>query len=392
MTEINPNTVAEVLRYLRESEGGLADLTARLARAESPSRNPAALRAVLDLLAEELARSGMAVRRQGPEAGEMLYAHPLGHAGGKPTQLLIGHCDTVWPVGTLQQMPVRREGEALLGPGVFDMKGGLAQMIFALRALHDLGLEPPVVPLAVINSDEEVGSPASTPLIERLAREACRAFILEPAFGSEGKLKTARKTVGRFTVSIKGRAAHAGVNPQEGASAILELSHQIQRLFGMNDPARGITVNVGTVDGGIRPNVVAPEVQAVLDVRVPTQEDTEQVKAALRGLRPVTPGCTIEVEGDFGRPPMEANPRNQALWRLARRLGGQLGLDLQEAHVGGASDGNTTSLYTATLDGLGAVGEGAHALHEQVVIPKMAERTALLVLLLLAPPPEGGNR
>jgi glutamate carboxypeptidase len=288
-------------------------------------------------------------------------------------------------MGTVERMPVRVEGDVLKGPGVFDMKGGLVQMLLALRAARDLRLDLPAAPVAVINSDEEIGSKDSTPLIRGLARRAARAFVLEPAFGKAGKLKTARKAVGGFEVIITGQAAHAGVNPEEGVSAILEMSYQIQRLFALNDAARGVTVNVGTVDGGLRPNVVAPEVRASVDVRVPTREDAARVEAAVRGLRPVNPQTAVRVEGGFDNLPMERSPRNQALWEMARELGRQLGLDLEQAAVGGASDGNTTSLHTATLDGLGAVGDGAHALHEQVEIARLPERAALLVLLLAAP-------
>jgi glutamate carboxypeptidase len=267
------------------------------------------------------------------------------------------------------------------------MKGGLVQMVYALRAVHDLGLRPPAASVAVINSDEETGSRDSTPLIRRLARRATRAFVLEPAEGPTGKLKTARKAVGSFRITITGRSAHAGLHPEEGASAILELSHQIQRLFALNDAARGITVNVGTIGGGLRPNVVAAEVRAAVDVRVRTQADAEELTAAVRGLRPVDPRTSIRVEGGFEHPPMEPVPRNRALWHLARDLGRQLGLELEEAAVGGASDGNTASQYTATLDGLGAVGGGAHAPDEHVVIDALVERCALLVLLLQAPLP-----
>ena len=195
-------------------------------------------------------------------------------------------------------------------------------MLYALRAVKELGLRLPADTVVVINSDEEIGSPDSTALIRRLARLAARAFILEPAFGRTGKLKTARKASGGFTITIKGRAAHAGVNPEEGASAILEMSHQIQRLFALNDAARGITVNVGTIDGGLRSNVVAAEVRASVDVRVRTQQDAAEVEAAIRNLRPVNPETTIQVEGGIQQQPMEPVPRNQALWRLAQNLGG----------------------------------------------------------------------
>jgi glutamate carboxypeptidase len=375
-----------VLSYLRERRQDMVDLLQRLALAESPSDDPPAVASVLAVLTAELERTGMVVRHfRGRVSAGTLFARP--RAGGEkaPLQLLVGHCDTVWPVGTVRRMPVRVEGDAVRGPGVFDMKAGLVQMLYALRAVADLGLRPPADCVAVINSDEEIGSPDSTPLIRRLARRAARAFVLEPAFGRAGKLKTARKAAGGFTVTVRGRAAHAGVNPEEGASAILEMSHQVQRLFALNDAARGITVNVGTIDGGLRPNVVAAEVRASVDVRVRTPQDAAEVEAAHRGLRPVNPRTTIRVEGGIVQAPMEPLPRNQALWRLARDLGRRLGLDLDQAAVGGASDGNTTSQYTATLDGLGAVGDGAHAEHEQALVPHMAERCALLVLLLLAP-------
>jgi glutamate carboxypeptidase len=381
-----------ILSYLQARRQEMVDLLQHLALVESPSDNPAAAAPVLTLLASDLEKAGMSVRLfRGRVSAGMLFARPpkrrdqSSGARSSPQQLLVGHCDTVWPVGTVRQMPVRVEGESLRGPGVLDMKGGLVQMLYALRAVKELRLRPPADSVVVINSDEEIGSPDSTPLIRRLARCAVRAFILEPAFGRAGKLKTARKASGGFTITVKGRAAHAGVNPEEGASAILEMSHQIQRLFALNDAARGITVNVGTIDGGLRSNVVAAEVRASVDVRVRTAQDAAEIETAIRNFRPINPATTIQVEGGIDQPPMEPLPRNQALWRQAQHLGRRLGLELDQAAVGGASDGNTTSQYTATLDGLGAVGDGAHALHEQALIPQMVERCALLVLLLLAP-------
>jgi glutamate carboxypeptidase len=375
-----------ILGHLEGKRQAMVELLQRLAEAESPSDDPAAVAPVLALLSSELALGGLSVRRlRGRVSAGMLFGCPRDRVKNSPRQLVIGHCDTVWPVGTVRQMPVRIEGETIRGPGVFDMKGGLVQMVYALRAIQELGLRPPADPLVVINSDEEIGSPDSTPLIRRLARYAARAFILEPAFGRAGKLKTARKASGCFTITITGRAAHAGINPEEGASAILEMAHQVQRLFALNDASRGITVNVGTIDGGLRSNVVAAEVRASVDVRVRTRADAAEIAAAIRALRPVNPQTMIQVEGEIEQPPMEPLPRNQALWRLAQELGRELGLELDQAAVGGASDGNTTSQYTATLDGLGAVGDGAHAAHEQTSIPQMVERCALLVLLLLSP-------
>ncbi|MCZ7525274.1 MAG: M20/M25/M40 family metallo-hydrolase [Acidimicrobiia bacterium] len=287
-------------------------------------------------------------------------------------------------------MPVRAEDGALAGPGTYDMKGGLVQMLFALRAVAEEGLELPALPVVLVNADEEQGSRESTRWVRALACRSVRAFVLEPSFGSEGRLKTARKGVGRFRLRVRGTAAHAGIEPERGVSAVLEISHQIQSLFDLNDVERGITVNVGTVDGGLHPNVVAPEASADVDVRVLTEEDAREVEKAIHGLRPVHDGITLEVEGGFRRPPMEPTARNRALWEAARGIAEDLGLPLGEATVGGASDGNTASLYTATLDGLGAVGRGAHAVDERVVVARMPERAALLALLLASP--VGGPR
>jgi glutamate carboxypeptidase len=359
---------------------------ARLVRAESPSSDPASQAPVRDILADELGRLGFRARAlRGRRSGGHLFARPRERARSVPIQLLVGHYDTVWPVGTLAHMPFEYDGRSVRGPGVFDMKGGLAQLVFALRAISELGLAMAVTPYVFLNSDEEIGSRESTRHIRALARRANRALILEPSLGREGALKTTRKGVGRYTVKVKGRAAHAGLDPERGVSAILELSHIIQSLFALNDPARGVTVNVGTIDGGLRPNVVAPESRAVIDVRVASHADAETVDAAIKGLVPSLPGIELDIEGSIGRPALEPTPRNRALWQLAAALGKEIGLDLSEAAAGGGSDGNTTSLYTATLDGLGPVGDGAHAPHEHLDIERTIERTALLALLLLAP-------
>ena len=379
-------TAQEVLGYLREQEQALVGFLERLALAESPTAEPASQDAVLRTLSGVLTEIGYATWRvPGRRSGGHLSARPERRRCAA-AQLLLGHCDTVWPLGTLAEMPVEVKDGVITGPGVYDMKGGLAQMIFALRALRDLDLNPPLTPVVFVNSDEEVGSIGSTRYIRRLARAVQRTFVLEPSLGPSGKLKTARKGVGRFSVVVEGVAAHAGLDPEGGASAILELSYLIQALFALNDPARGITVNVGTIDGGLSPNVVAPESRAVVDVRVPTREDARRVEEAIYGLKPVTPGVTLRVEGGMGRPPMERTPRNRRLWEKACGLGKELGLDLDDGMAGGGSDGNTTSLFTATLDGLGAVGDGAHAHHEFVYVDRMVERCALLALLLMEPP------
>ena len=378
----------EVLGYLREQRQVLVGFLERLALAESPSTEPGAQNEVLDILSEALIEIGYAVwRLPGCWSGGHIYARPEGQRA--PAQLLLGHCDTVWPLGTLHEIPVEVRDDVVKGPGVYDMKGGLAQMVFALRAMRDLGLRLTVTPIVFVNSDEEVGSKESTRHIRRLARAVERAFVMEPSLGPSGKLKTARKGVGRYEITVTGEAAHAGLDPEEGASAILELSYLIQALFAINDPARGTTVNVGTIDGGLGPNVIAPESSATVDVRVPTQEDALHVEETILGLKPVTPGVTLRVEGGMGRPPMERTSRNKRLWETARGLGKELGLDLREGMAGGGSDGSTTSLFTATLDGLGAVGDGAHSTHEFVYTDRMVERCALLALLLMEPPCAG---
>jgi glutamate carboxypeptidase len=280
-------------------------------------------------------------------------------------------------------MPAEIRDNRLTGPGVYDMKGGLVQGIFALRALRDLGLEPEVEPAFFINSDEEIGSSESLPRIQRLARRVRRVFVLEPSLGTEGKLKTRRKGSLRFSIRIHGRAAHSGLDPEKGASAILELARVIQALYALADPERGITINVGVVSGGMRANVVAPEARAELDVRVITWEDAIRLEKTIQGLAPSTPGTSLEILGGIDRPPLEATPGNRVLWEAAQRRAAELGISLEEGTAGGASDGSLTSRIVPTLDGLGAVGDGAHAVHEHVLLDRMPERTALLALLLL---------
>jgi glutamate carboxypeptidase len=374
-----------ILRHLRERTSGMIDTLTQLVRAESPSTVPQSQEAVLSILGERLRRMHYQVSRlKGRNCGGHLYARPRGRVH-RPVQLLLGHCDTVWPLGTLKDMPVTLSDGILRGPGSYDMKAGLVQMLEALEVLQAFELVPPLIPLVFINSDEEIGSRDSTRHIRRLARLAERVMVMEPSLGLDGKLKTARKGVGRFTVTVKGKAAHAGLNPESGASAILELSYVIQKLFALNDPQAGISVNVGTIDGGLGSNVIAPESRASVDVRVVTTEDARKIEQTILALTPVTPGVRLEIEGRIGRSPMERTPANLALWRSAREIGQRIGLDLEQGLAGGGSDGNTTSLYTATLDGMGAVGDGAHARHEFVFCDKMAERSALLALVLLMP-------
>lgn len=376
-------TLARVRAMRDEFVGFLSDL----AVIESPTDHPETQAAVQAVLADALRDLGYEVRiLPGRTTGGHLYARRAGRDRSRPSQLLVGHTDTVWPLGTLREMPVRIEDGRLHGPGTLDMKGGLTQIVFALRALAELGLEPEVEPVVFVNSDEEIGSPESRRWVRALARVACRAFILEPALGPDARVKTGRKGVGRFDVTIRGRASHAGLQPEAGLSAIVELSHVIQKLHALNDPVHGTTVNVGVIDGGVRPNVVAPTARAGVDVRVATMEDAANVERAILGLEPTLPGIRLEVTGGVRIPPLERTPRNRRLWSQVREAGHELGFELDEGVAGGGSDGNTTSLFTATLDGLGCVGDGAHAVHEHIEIDPSIDRCALLARLLLLPP------
>jgi len=378
---------AQLLDKVRAQREPMLGLLEKLARVETPSSDAGTQLPIRDMISEELAALGYRVRRlSGRRTGGSLFAAPLARERGRPVQLLLGHYDTVWPVGTLNDMPFEVDENVVRGPGVFDMKGGIVQILFALRSIATLGLEPSVTPIILLNSDEEIGSRESTRHIRRLARIADRALVMEPSMGPEGTIKTTRKGVGRFTVCARGKAAHAGLDPESGASAILELSHVIQKLFGLNDPAAGVSVNVGTIDGGIRPNVIAAESTAVIDVRVQTVVDAERVSKLIMAIKPETPGVELDIDGFIGRPPLEPTPANRALWSVAKDLGSRIGLDLSQGLAGGGSDGSTASLYTATLDGLGPVGDGAHARHEHLLLDKTQERTALLAMLILHPP------
>jgi glutamate carboxypeptidase len=357
-----------------------------LAEMESPSADPGAQQPLLDHLSAELTARGMRVSRR---AGTRTGGYLVGAAGSPPAWpfgLLLGHVDTVWPTGTLADRPVALDGPVLHGPGTYDMKAGVVQALTALDLVAEVGQTPSVAPVVLLNSDEEIGSRESTPAIRALAEHADRVFVLEPSLGRDGALKTARKGLGRYTVTVHGKAAHAGLDPTAGASAILELSAVIQALFALNDHDRGVTVNVGMVSGGIQPNVIAPESSAVIDVRVLTASDAATVDEQIRSLTTTTPGTSLTIEGGMGRPPLERTPRNAALLDVALGVAADMGLDLPEATAGGGSDGNTASQVAPTLDGLGAVGDGAHAEHEQVDVPGWVDRTALLAGLLLLPP------
>jgi glutamate carboxypeptidase len=375
----------KLLDYIHSRQSEMIDLLQQLVKAESPSLIPESQQGIITLLGEALQKRGFQVSQlPGKKTGGQLLAKPKKRLSQQPLQLILGHSDTVWPLGTLTKMPLYQKADRMYGPGIYDMKAGLVQMIFALEAIAALEISTPVTPIIFINSDEEIGSFESQKKICRLAPKMNRVFVLEPSLGVKGKLKTRRKGVARFVIKVLGKAAHAGLEPEKGASAILELSFLIQKLFALNDPERGITVNVGTIDGGIRPNVVAPVSSAEIDVRVLYHEDMDLIEQNIKNIQPTLPNIQLEISGGFEHPPMEKTPRNERLWKLAEQAALELGFSLEDGTAGGSSDGNTTSIYAPTLDGLGAVGDGAHAPDEFIYWQQMTERSALLARLLTA--------
>ncbi len=381
------NYVNKIKNYLELHQLEMIQFLKCLVSIETPSREVSTQIKIFNILKEELEKVDYyCVQSTARLTGGYLYARPQHRNKKLPVQLLLGHCDTVWPQATLNEMPITHLNGKLKGPGVYDMKAGLTQIIFAMKSIKELNLDLTVTPIILINSDEEIGSLESTHIISMLSKISNRVFVLEPPLGLDGKLKTARKGVGRFQITVKGRAAHAGLDPLKGVNAIVELSYQIQQLYNMNDAKRGVSVNIGMVEGGISANVIAPESKAVVDVRVLTVEDGKDITKKIMSLKPKNKDVSLIVEGGIRRPPMEYSERNNHLWKLAKANGKLLGINLTQATAGGGSDGNTTSKYTATLDGLGTPGDGAHAKHEFVFIDKIIERTALLTMLLTNDP------
>ncbi|HEY0263395.1 MAG TPA: M20 family metallopeptidase [Granulicella sp.] len=296
--------------------------------------------------------------------------------------LLLGHLDTIWPLGTLQSMPWRVADGRYYGPGVLDMKAGVVMALATLATLHEQRLLTRPVTF-LLNSEEEIGSPVSRPITESLARESSAVLVLEPAQGLA--CKTARKGIGHYTLHVQGVGAHSGVDFDRGHSAILELAHQVQAIAALTDPTKQRTLNCGVIAGGTRSNIVAPSASVEIDLRIATARDGVVTDKLLHRLKPIDPACTLTLTGGINRPPMERRAGTIALYKRARKLAAQLGFTLDEAATGGGSDGNfTAALGVSTLDGLGAVGEGAHAAHESVVIEHLVPRAALLAAMIAA--------
>jgi glutamate carboxypeptidase len=366
----------EIVRKVVAGEARLRARLRELVEVESPSENKAAVDRAGELVVGWATALGGKVKRHRQKAfGDVLELRFGSTRSRRGRVLLLGHLDTVWPMGTLAKMPWREADGKLWGPGVLDMKAGVVMALEAVAVLRDLDAERPVTLL--LNSEEEVGSPVSRGITERLASECTAVFVLEPAQGLA--YKTARKGVGHFGLRVEGVGSHAGVDFESGHSAVLEMARLVEKVSGFTDLSKGMTVNVGVIAGGTRSNVVAVECVAEVDVRIARAKDAASVERMFRGLKTTDRSCRLTVSGGINRPPMERKAGTIALFRLAKKLAGEMGLELEEASTGGGSDGNfTAAMGIATLDGMGAVGAGAHAAHEHVVVKHLVERTALL--------------
>ena len=363
-------------RIVSASEGRLRTKLRELVEVESPSEDKEGVDRAGELVARWAEEVGGTLRRyRQKEFGDVLELR-FGAANRKRGRvLLLGHLDTVWPMGTLKKMPWRERKGKLWGPGVLDMKAGVVMALEAVAALRELDAERPVTLLLV--SEEEVGSPVSRAITERLAAECAAVLVLEPAQGLA--YKTARKGVGNYELRVVGVGSHAGVDFGSGHSAVLEMARLVETVSGFTDLSKGMTVNVGVIAGGTRSNVVAAECRAEVDVRIAKAKDAVQVERMFRGLKVTDRACRLTVTGGINRPPMERKAGTVALFKLAQGLAAGMGLTLEEAATGGGSDGNfTAAMGVATLDGMGAVGAGAHAAHEHVEVKHLVERTVLL--------------
>ncbi|MGI8959051.1 MAG: M20 family metallopeptidase [Bryobacteraceae bacterium] len=371
-------------RYATEKQAEIIALIKEMVECESPSNSPADVNRFVDLMVEKTKDIAVAQTIRSERYGKHLRLEFNLPGRKKKGQILgLGHSDTVWPLGTLNTMPARVHDGRLWGPGVLDMKAGLAFFIYAIRALREIDVAVARRVALLIVSDEEVGSETSRHVTEAEAKQSDYVLVVEPGTGLAGQLKTARKGVGNYTVSIEGRASHAGVDFSNGASAILEAARQIERIAGFTDLKRGITVNPGVISGGTRTNVVAAQARVEVDIRVVRLKDAEVLDKKFRALRPVDKRCKIRIEGSLNRPPMERARAIAKLFAKAKKMGSKLGIDVEESSTGGGSDGNfTAALGVPTLDGLGAVGEGAHAVNESILVDRIADRVALLAMLI----------
>jgi glutamate carboxypeptidase len=374
-----------LLGALRARQAAMLRLLEKWVRAESPTDSKPAVDRFGRLVAAEWRRRGaqVAILRQRSAGDHLRVAWPAPKSPLRRGQILVlGHLDTVYPLGTLRTMPFRLSRGRAFGPGAFDMKGGLVIALFAAEALRNAGLQPRRPVVFLWTSDEETGSATSRAIIEREARRSDAVLVLEPAGGLDGRLKTRRKGVGTAELLVTGRAAHAGLDPQNGVNAVHELALQIARIARFNDPRRGTTISPTQIEGGTRSNVIPAAARLVLDLRAERKPEMRKLERRLQSLRPILPGAKIKLRGGFSRPPLERSA-SAALFAQARQAARALGLGIGETSTGGGSDGNfTAALGVPTLDGLGAVGEGPHSTNENVIVSALPERAALLAALL----------
>ena len=379
-----PSETSNRLRFFNERKDTISETIRQLVEIESPSDHKPAVDQLGALLAGRFEKiGGHAKFHRIQDFGDHLQVDFAGARSGKPV-LLLGHLDTVYPMGTLATMPCRVAEGRLWGPGALDMKSGIALILHALEGLRTWHGDTVPRPLTVLLvSDEEVGSTSSRRITESLARKSEAVLVLEPSYGLKGALKTARKGVGEYTLKVTGKAAHSGLDFDQGESAIVELAKQITAISKLVDLKRGLTLNVGLVSGGTRTNVIPAQATASLDVRVARMKDAAAIDRQLRALKSFNRKCKLKITGGVNRPPMERSTGVAGLYQKASEIAKQLGWKLEEASVGGGSDGNfTASLGIPTLDGLGGVGEGAHATHESIVISELPRRTTLLAELI----------
>jgi glutamate carboxypeptidase len=371
----------ELIRYFQERQDDLVGMIGRIVCMESPSDNKAAVDRLVKYLAGEFERLGACVRVH-PASGFGNHLQ-LEFGTGRKQVLVLGHTDTVWPLGTLERFPFKVTRKIARGPGIFDMKASLATFFYAMKAIRDLKMRPPRQIVALFDSDEEVGSHSSRKLIQLLAKKSDHVFVLEPSITPHGGLKTSRKGVGVFRLRVHGAAAHAGVAHEAGVNAIEELSRQVLMLQAMTDIRKGTTINVGVISGGTRSNVVPAHAEVEIDVRIKTAREGERITRKILGLKAVNRKARLEISGGINRPPLERTPQIAALFERAKAIGQEFGLDLYEGSTGGGSDGNfTAALGIPTLDGLGVLGDGAHAVGEYIELGSLPQRTALLTRLL----------
>lgn len=381
--------MTDVLAYLETRADAWKAMLREMVEIESPSEDGAAVTRMAEWVADRVAPFASVKFFPGGAYGKHLRCNfKLKGAPRDRRILAVGHCDTVWPQGTLATMPFREEAGKIFGPGIFDMKGGISYFLMAVEAMRALAVKPSASISLLLVSDEEIGSLSSRPVTEAEARSASLALLLEPAVGPEGRLKTARKGTGMYRLRVTGIAAHSGIDFAAGASAVSELAHQIEAIGGLTNLDKGITVNPGVVRGGTKGNVVAAEAELLGDIRFWKTSDGEAVVRKLQRLKPRDRRCRFEVEASLNRPALERTKAVKHAFQHARRIGAELGMDLQEASVGGASDGNFIgALGVTVLDGLGAVGDGAHAVNEHLIASAMPQRAALLAGLMSRPLP-----